>query len=414
MKKNVLFSFFAFCMILSLNGQITIDGNMADWNNVPILSEPGVFPFAKAHLDGNNLYFKVKLGESKTFDKNKWDQVELYLDADKNDATGMKSGWLYISSGVDYYGSGTELYTYNGTDGADNWAWNQTGTISRQMSIDESAVEHSVAISQFSKVNLASSFNMAFPYFEKEASQTHLPANNWDFAQRKGFTMKERAEVTLTDSDVDLTSDNAYYMPFMKDDNISQYLDFQSGAYSSDNPLHWASWAVNLTEAANYMLKMSCQSSESGKFSLYFVDMATNAVVKSFEDFWYPENATMTENNYGTLDLSALPVGKYMVKMTNPTTWTTMLKVGKVTFKGDFISSQTENSWHSKVNLTNKGYNLSISTEIPISMEIYTIDGKNIYSAQINNSHQTELNTGVYIVKLHSKNGTHSRKIIIN
>ena len=41
----------------------------------------------------------------------------------------------------------------------------------------------------------------------------------------------------------------------MRDANIDQYLDFQSGAYATQNPLHWASWALNLVTPVIIMLK---------------------------------------------------------------------------------------------------------------------------------------------------------------
>jgi hypothetical protein len=144
--------------------------------------------------------------------------------------------------------------------------------------------------------------------------------------------VKPRTSVAVgTGTTSNLLSGNAYYHPFMNDVNISQYLDFQSGATASDNPKQWASWALNLVTPGVYNLKMTTKSTDSGQAQLSLVDMATNAVVKTFTAVWYPINATMTENSYGTIDLSDVSAGRYMLKLSSPSAWDTFLKVEKVT-----------------------------------------------------------------------------------
>lgn len=51
----LLFSIFIFAQ------NITIDGNKSDWDNVPILSEPGEFPFVKVHVSGDSLLYMMQL-----------------------------------------------------------------------------------------------------------------------------------------------------------------------------------------------------------------------------------------------------------------------------------------------------------------------------------------------------------------
>jgi len=61
LKKTAGF-FFMIAFTFTIHSQdIVIDGNTDDWNNVPILSEPGVFPFAKVHVSSNSLNFMVQL-----------------------------------------------------------------------------------------------------------------------------------------------------------------------------------------------------------------------------------------------------------------------------------------------------------------------------------------------------------------
>jgi hypothetical protein len=44
-------------MLISQSQVIAIDGNVSDWANVPILSEPGVFPYAKVHVTKDSVYY---------------------------------------------------------------------------------------------------------------------------------------------------------------------------------------------------------------------------------------------------------------------------------------------------------------------------------------------------------------------
>ncbi|HQB27540.1 MAG TPA: DUF4832 domain-containing protein [Paludibacter sp.] len=54
MSKRILIYFLLLSsVIFSVKSQIVIDGDMSDWDNVPILSEPGVFPMVKVSLRSN-------------------------------------------------------------------------------------------------------------------------------------------------------------------------------------------------------------------------------------------------------------------------------------------------------------------------------------------------------------------------
>lgn len=417
MKKNLLFLLLVVFGCYSANAQITVDGNTTDWNIVPVLSEPGVAPFAKAVADGTNAYFLVTLDSEHVFNPDAWFTVDLYIDADFSAATGQKQ-WIYTASGIDYLVQGPDLYKYMGAAGASDWSWSGTGTGTRTYSTDARSAELSFAAADFQGVALGENWGVAFgPYFSDNAGggdpSVFMPAIEWDFADanRKVFAIKPRTEVTFSNI-AELTSANAYYNPFMKDENITDYLDFQSAAWNTQNPLHWASWAVELPVPTTFNFKMTTKNTGSGKAKLTLVDMATNTIVKEFDEVWYPENADFTENDYGTLDMSDVPAGKYMLKLTNPTVWDTFLKVEKITLTSTSSgTSAAESAQNISINV--KANTLHVSTEKPAVISIYTLTGQLVETVHSVNSFQKELQSGFYMLSVKSDGKQLSRKIFI-
>ncbi|MFV0467975.1 MAG: hypothetical protein ACK5MK_03485, partial [Dysgonomonas sp.] len=125
--KKLLFTFLITIGILSfVKAQITIDGNVSEWDNIPILSEPGAFPMVKTVSDGTtNLSFMIRLN-GETFNPSAWYIADMYLDADDNATTGYKQ-WVYESSGMDYLSQGTDLFNFSGTGGTNSWSWSSIG-----------------------------------------------------------------------------------------------------------------------------------------------------------------------------------------------------------------------------------------------------------------------------------------------
>lgn len=65
MNTKHLFSFITVLFLTSLTAQeIIIDGNKSDWNNVPIISESGVFPYTKVHVSGDSLLFMMQFSQT--------------------------------------------------------------------------------------------------------------------------------------------------------------------------------------------------------------------------------------------------------------------------------------------------------------------------------------------------------------
>lgn len=412
MKKRLSFLFISCIVLFSANSQITIDGTVSDWNNLPILSEPGVFPMAKVVNDGVNLSFLVNLGPTETFNPSAWNIVDLYLDADFNATTGYKQ-WAYVSSGMDYLSQGSDFYKFSGTDGTDSWSWSVVGSIAgRQVSVDAHSIEQSIAISSLTSPALGSQYAVGLPYYNSEYTSgdpTLFPQNHWDFPQRKGFVVKSRTEVTLSTT-ADFTSTNAYYHPFMKDENIAQYLDFQSAVWAAQNQLHWASWALDLASPGKYVLKMTSQCTGSGKAQLVLVNMATNNVVKTFSEVWYPADGVMTENTYGEIDLSDVPAGKYMLKLTNPTAWDTFLKVQKITLTKTATSLNLIDS--EKFNICNINNKLEINSLELMDVSIYNTTGQIISQKYQTKNARFDLANNIYIVIINQNGEVYSRKIV--
>lgn len=418
MKKCYFFLLLASCVLFSANSQILIDGNMSDWNSVPILSEPGVYPYAKTTSDGTSVFYLVSLDAPNIFNSGGGPGLESYIDADFSSTTGQKSDWLYVSSGNDYFVQGLSIFSYIGTPGANEWNWNWLSFTAenRAFSGDVRTIEQKLLISDLSAMPLSTNYSIAFGYYYSTNSNWdasgYLPQIDANFAQRKSFLIKPRTEVSLSSS-ADFTSGNAYYHPFMNDANISQYLDFQSGATASDNPKQWASWALNLVTPGVYDFKMTTQSTGSGQAQLSLVDMATNAVVKTFTAILYPINATMTEDFYGTIDLSDVPGGRYMLKLSSLSTLDTYLKVAKVSLSKLTATVGNNIKFNEFVSLKTNSNILTISVTSPAEISIYALNGKLVSDYKDVTSINKELETGTYLVVAKLGEKQYSKKVII-
>jgi hypothetical protein len=418
MKKCYFSLLLTSCILFSANSQILIDGNMSDWNSVPVLSEPGVYPYVKTTTDGTSVFYSVSLDASNTFNANSGPGLETYIDADFSSTTGQKSDWLYVSSGNDYFIQGLSIFNYAGTPGANEWNWNWLSFTAenRAFSADVRTLEQKLLITDLTAMPLSANYSIAFGYYYSTnadwSASGYLPQSDANFAQRKSFSIKPRTEVSLSTT-ADFTSGNAYYHPFMNDANISQYLDFQSGATASDNPKQWASWAINLATPGVYDFKMTSKCSDSGQAQLSLVNMETNAVVKTFTAVWYPVNATMTENAYGTIDLSDVPAGQYMLKLSSTSVWDTYLKVEKITLSRSITSIDDKIELNRDVNIKVSSNMLSVNTSKAADISIYALNGALVSDFRSTSSVNKELGSGLYLVTVRLEGKQFSKKILI-
>jgi hypothetical protein len=345
----------------------------------------------------------------------------LYIDADFSAATGYKQ-WIYDASGIDYLVQGPNLSKFTGPAGSGDWSFNdQVGTATRAYSADARSAELSLALADFTSVTLGNVWGVVLPYYYSGYTNTDpvfFPAINWEFNNtRKVFVVKERSEVSL-DNVAELVSSNAYYYPFMKDENIADYLDFQSTG-AIQNSVHWASWVVNLSApSSSFNLKMTIQSTGSGKIELWLVDVATNEVVKSFytgdgNDKWYPDFAVFTEHDFYTLDWSDVPAGKYMLKLINPSNWETFLKVSKVTLTNlnPISSISPVNAENVTVKTSENGF--SLTSENVVNVSVYSVEGKLISTYKQVKSVNGQLQSGLYLISIQSGNQQITKKIIV-
>lgn len=418
MKKNYFLFLLMSCIVFLANAQISIDGNMSDWNSVPILSEPGVYPYAKITSDATSVFYLVSLDATNTFNAGSGPGLESFVDVDFSSSTGQKSDWLYVSSGNDYFIQGLSVFNYNGTPGANEWAWNWLSFTAenRALSGDVRTLEQKLPISDLTVMPLNTNFSIAFGYYYSTNStydaSGYLPQADFNFSQRKSYSVKPRTKVSLGNTG-DFTSGNAFYHPFMNDTNISEYLDFQSGASASDNPKHWASWDLNLVSPDVYDFKMTSKCTDSGQAQLSLIDMATNEVVKTFESVWYPINTTMTENNYGTIDLSDINAGNYMLKLTTPSAWDTNLKVEKVTLSKSTttVAEIPENDEQVKIGVVSN--KLQILAMNPVDVLVYSLNGTLISDFKQVHAVNQELVAGAYILKIRTREKEISKKLVI-
>mgnify|MGYP000952643810 CR=1 FL=1 len=418
MKKSLLSLCLAGFMLSAANSQIVIDGNMSDWNSVPILSEPGVYPYTKTISNATDIYYLVSLDAANAFNTNAGPGLELYVDADFSSATGQKSDWLYVSSGNDYFIQGLSVHNYIGTPGANEWDWNwvvfRDGN--RAFSSDVRTIEQKLLISDLTAIPLSEKYSMAFGYYystnEAWEASGYIPGSDAGFAQRKSFTIKSRTEVALSTA-ADFTSTNAYYHPFMNDANIAEYLDFQSGTSATENPKHWASWALNLVTPGVYEFKMTTKSSGSGQAQLSLINMSTNELVKTFTSVNYPTNTDMTENTYGTLDLSDVPSGKYMLKLMNPTTTDTNLKVGKITLSNTSATSYNTVGSEGDIQVSVNSNMLHITLKEQSDVSIYTMNGQQVSDFSRVTSISEELNSGIYMVVVRINEKQFFKKVLL-
>lgn len=418
MRKSILFiTLIAVCLI---NAQeITVDKNKADWAEIPILSEPGVFPYAKVHLTEDKVFYMLELDNANTFDADLYDALRAYVDADRSTTTGSVSGWLHVSAGLDYDITSV-ISPWNGS----SMYWSSQ-TIQRQYdgSFAEAGFEKSQMLDAYpdgfsgTKVSLADNFGLSLSYRADGAAETYLPANDYNFAYRNIFSVKPRTIIAEDASGkMELISSNAYYMPFMNDGNIDEYLDFQSGAWSAQNPDHWASWALDLTSPSIYNVQITHQSADGGKIMFSLIDMGTNQVVfETTQDIWYAkhEGDFQQQKLSAQLDLSSVPSGKYMFKVKNNTTWGAYLKVEKIILENTDSGSSVDLTEENNIKIWNKGNTLFAQADESFDLYVYSTTGAKLFEAEKANSTQINLPQGVYIVRSIMDGVSKEQKVIV-
>lgn len=318
--------FFSFVSAILVAGTmcaqtITIDGDNADWAEVPMLTEPGVGPVVKIIIPQEGV--GTTLPEDAAFTvmvEGDHEQVlagypVIYTDADKSTATGGKA-WYCPSFGKDY-----ELATWSeGT-----WfSQNAAGSV-REMCLTKAAF---TSVPFTGELAVWLTFNwgaLVIPKFPDQntymVESKEEPQWKWGENQYHPFDVKPYtyANVAGTHTAAATYSTHEALLP-------GETLELSKGGFDTE---FWASWAVELKEPTVYNVSINANGTNTTSVDLWLVDVATNEVVaeRAGEDIWAPEG----ETTYGTWDLSAVPAGKYMLKLKNHVQWSTVV-FNSVTF----------------------------------------------------------------------------------
>ena len=320
MKKFFLFA--ALLAAVSMNAQtITIDGDNADWANIPMITKPGDSIVVKIVVPQEGLTqpegaaFSVMV--SGKHEKILAGYPVIVTDADKDNATGTKPSYC-PAMGYDY-----EMATWSS---GSLYAQNEEGSI-REMTIKQAA---------FSKENLGfdGTINAWLTFNWGELYIPSSPSNNgWKWGEDKFHPLFVRPFAFKNLNGTHLPAEVYGRHQVLAPGDVINMAPSGDGATSHDTAM-WASWAVELTHPAVYTITADITSSNSASVDLALVSTATNAVVASFK------SATLSageEVAVGNWDLSSVSAGKYMLRFSNHVGWSAM-KLNSLKLTGDIPS----------------------------------------------------------------------------
>lgn len=285
--------------------EIAIDGANTDWSTVPMLTEPGVGPVVKMVVpqDGLTLpagaaYALMVEGDHEQILAN---YPVIYTDADKKKETGT-APWYCPAMGYDY-----EMATWST---GSLYKQNETGSV-REMCIMQEAFS---GVAFDGTISAWLTFNWGALYIP-----TSPEAEGWKWSENSYHPMEVKP-YTYADLKGTHAAANAYatHQVLTPGETLNMKI-----AGSANDTAVWASWTVELKKAATYVVTADVTSTNDASVDLYLVDVATNKVVATFISNNISAPAGSAE--YGEWDLSAVPAGKYMLKMKNHVAWSEMV-----------------------------------------------------------------------------------------
>jgi hypothetical protein len=344
--------FFSFVSAILVAGTmcaqtITIDGDNADWAEVPMLTEPGVGPVVKMLVPQEG----VTLADSIAYAVMVEGTHELmlagypviYTDADMSTETGG-AAWFCPSFGKDY-----EMGNFDGLSVCAN---NETESV-REMGIKKSS---------FNSIPFTGSVATVVSY---NWGELLIPAaTKYDWKEFYRPFIVEPTTYTYTNLVGTHNADDVYTThPAL---TMAESLNMGVTGASFDTAF-WAAWTVNLVEPTVYNVTVNFVSTNTANADFYLVEPATNKIVATFvgEEPWAPEGVT----EYGTWDLSAVPAGKYILKMKNHVPWSAVV-FNSVTFTAE--GNQTTGIENTLVDTTSK--------KVIENGQIYIIRGNERYN----------------------------------
>lgn len=295
---------------------ITIDGDKSDWADVPMLSEPGTWPMLKvlpaadAELGTNALAFLLENSEAFTSDWSKYPGT--YIDKDYNLETNpYNSGWIYTGMGIDY------AFT-TGASINDKWV-----DFPKGKSEDYKAIELGVPSTYIT--DLGEKFGIGMYYGTGSSQEIWIPRMSGnEISPSIGYLYKTSSYTTIPGTAM---AANAYAHQSIKE--CTDYVDFGLRDNGYDT-IRWAAFPIELTTQGVYDVTANVTSTNGWKFEFWLVDVATNAVVAHIDAPASNVSESKTSYNFGIIDLSRVPSGKYMLKVKNRTAFS-KVKLNSVT-----------------------------------------------------------------------------------
>lgn len=284
---------------------ITIDGDKSDWAEVPMLTQPGTWPMIKvlpaadANLSTNALAYMVENTED--FDPTWAKYPKAYIDKDYNKATDPIEYWAWPAMGADYQ------FTIGISD--NGWKDFPVGITENNKAIE-------IGIPATYLTDLGSKFGFAM-YYNNGAWYCPLYEGN-EIDPANGLLYKTRSYTTIPGT---VTAANAYAHQSIGE--CTDYVDFGLRDNGNDTA-RWAAFPVELVNPGKYDITAYVSTTLGWKFEFWLVDVATNAVVAHMDAPGSNVSSSKSFYNFGTMDLSSVPAGKYMLKVKNRTPFSTV------------------------------------------------------------------------------------------
>lgn len=286
---------------------ITIDGDKSEWAEVPMLTEPGAWPMLKvlpaadAELGTNALVYMME--NTADFDPT-WSQYpKAFIDKDYDGTTHtIDSYWAFDAMGLEYSAT-------TGVTVGEDWV-SFPKAISADNKVFELGFPATYVTDLGSKFGFAMYYNSGAWYCPDRSE----PAVN-AFDPKNGFLYKTRS-FTSVSGNTTLTTANVFAHPSMRE--IGEYVDFGLRDNGYDT-IRWAAFPIELTAPAVYELTTNVTTTNGWKFEFWLVDVETNAVVAHIDPPASDLSSSATSHNFGAWDLTAIPSGKYMLKVKNRT-----------------------------------------------------------------------------------------------
>lgn len=330
MKK--LFFFAAMLAALTVNAQtIVMDGDNADWADVPMLSDPGAMPLFKMVVPQAGLTLPTGAAicvMTQVTDAQKTTYPGypvVYVDADKSNTTKSADewgdAWYCPAFGPDY-----EMAT-----------WDDGNTVG--VNADETIHEMTIVQSNFTGIPFAGDCHtwMLFNWtkYMPNSPDNNVDGTDWKWSENDYHPIIVKpysyANLNGTHAVADIYSSHEALTP------ASPLNMFVGYGYAVEL---WASWAVELTNPAIYDIKANIVSTNTASVDLKLVNVATNEVAATFASGDLAEGAAV---QVGSWDLSAVPAGKYMLRFSNHVQWSEM-QLNSLTLSAEVTGVENVNS----------------------------------------------------------------------